>query len=88
MASEKQAYEDAHKEFDDAAKPTQVAGLSDSLKSGLSKVGKVFLGAGTERDATADGHAYRMHMQEAVGNGEKPMSREEFLKSQGAKAKA
>lgn len=79
-AAAQSEYESAHAAMD-AQEATHVAGLSDRVKAGARALGRSILGAGTERDATAEAHEYRLYRREAEDNSETPMSREDFIKS-------
>lgn len=79
-------YAAAHSELD-AAEAQQVAGLGDKIKQGAAAFGRALLGNGTEKDATDDGIAYKLYMQERDESSGPPMSRDEFIKSRRATPK-
>lgn len=74
LAAEQGEYEAAHQELDAAE---QHAGLGDMVRN----LGKKILGDGTKNDATGAGRDYLIHVKESEAAGEKPMTREEFIKS-------
>lgn len=60
--------------------------LTELITSGAQPVGNTLLGKGTANNATAAGQeAYRQHVIDAAQNGQDPMSREEFFRSQQAR---
>ncbi len=80
LAAQQSEYDAAHREMD-AAEATQVAGVTDAVKKGAAAFGRALLGHGTEKDATQDGTAYKLHLEERRESGETPMTREEFIRS-------
>jgi hypothetical protein len=80
LDAQQREWDAANQEID--SQDIKLAGVSDTLKAIGSKIlGK---GSSSKNDASGNERAYRVHVEEMKNMGEKPPTREEFDKANGA----